>query len=336
MAVNWKWWVAPAAGKEWGMPLPEALMPKPSGDPALDALKPAVVRPETYEVEKGDAIIKIAKKFDMTAAQLKQFNELKEDTIHIGQVLRIPTPGQLLTMVPPPPPPPEPVKEGGAKKSDRAVVVTEPELDPGGEAQLELENVRLQVFLDREMFSPGMIDGKSGSVFLKTSEIYQQTHADAVNPGLLKAKAEAAVKEPYTRYLLRADDFKFIKPPKDDPAAARGTPSSPGRKKSAKAAPLPAKTPVTIDELVAEDFLGYSSAWEFVAERFHCDEAFLHHINQGLKEVPVVGTEVAALVTEAMRPSVRSLTCLAVSRNRSVSLRSICALYSDSIRSRST
>jgi LysM repeat protein len=296
IAVNWKWWVAPAEKKEWGMPLPEALMPKTPGSPAHVWLTPAEMRPATYEVKKGDAIIKIARKFDMTAWQLKQFNGLQDDLIHIGQILRIPTSGELLTLIPPPPPPPpEPKKETSRKKKpDKAIVVPEPspEIDPAGELQQELDNVRLQVFLDREMFSPGAIDGKAGATFLKISEIYQRMHGDAADHGRLKTKAEAALKEPYTRYILRADDFKFIKPPKDEPVAARGKGSSPARKKSAKpdkAAPPPPL--VTIDELVAADFLAYTSAWEFVAERFHCDEAFLHHINSQLKDTPAVGTE---------------------------------------------
>ncbi len=300
LAVSWKWWVAPPDKQDWGMPLPESLLPKTDGTSAPDPSGHPAVRPETYVVKKGDAIIKIARKFDMTAAQLKQFNDLQTDLIHIGQTLRIPTPGQLLTMIPPPPPP-EPVKEvtgknTGKKKSNKPVPPPEPEpyFDDGGEAQRELDNVRLQVFLDREMFSPGMIDGKPGPTFLKISEIYQRVHPDAATPVLLKMKAEAALPEPYTRYVLRAEDFKFIKPPKAEPAAPRGKGSSSSRKKSRqpdKTAPSPTNPSAAIDGLVAADFLGYTSTWEFVAERFHCDEAFLRHINPQLKEASVVGTE---------------------------------------------
>ncbi len=274
------------------MPLPEALRPKAPGDPTPGPAAPTV-RPETYEVTKGDALIKIAKKFDMTAAQLKQFNNLKSDLIHIGQVLRIPTPGELLTLVPPTPPP-EPKQESGRKKkSNKAVPVPEPEpeFDPGGEAQQELDNVRLQVFLDREMFSPGMIDGKAGALFVKACEIYQRTRPDAADPARLKAKAEAELKEPYTRYVLRADDFKFINPPKDKPVMAPAEESTSTRKKISKPDASAPPPPATIDDLVAADFLGYTSAWEFVAERFHCDEAFLQHINPQLKGTPVVGSE---------------------------------------------
>ncbi|MES2920101.1 MAG: LysM peptidoglycan-binding domain-containing protein [Verrucomicrobiota bacterium] len=289
-AVGWKWWVAPSATKEWGMPLPEALVPKDA-----DTLDPAVIaaeRPETYEVIKGDALVKIAKKFDMTVAQLKLFNGLKDDRIKIGQELRIPTLEELLTLIPPPPPPKAAVV--GKKEDDKSAETPETEIDTDFEARMELDNVRLQVFLDREMFSPGMIDGKSGGTFLKISEIYQRTHPDAADPARLKAKAEATVSQPYTVYALRADDFKFIKWPKDEPKVAPGGKVPATKNKSSKpaaAAPAPAPPPVTIDELVAADFLCYTNAWEFVAERFHCDEAFLRRINPQIKDTPVVGTE---------------------------------------------
>ncbi len=290
VAVGWKWWVAPAAATNWGMPLPEELQPKTPG--ALGSQGPSfALRPETYEVMKGDALAKIAKKFDMTVEQLKQFNELKNDLIQIGQVLRIPTPGELQAMKPPPPSP-EPVKEKkGKKKSDKAVVApqAEPVFDPGPEQRLELENLRLQVFLDREMFSPGVIDGTANPTFLKISELYQRTHSDAANPGMLQAKAEAAVTEPYTHYILRTDDFKFIQSPKNKPATAVKK-SSADKKKGSKdnSTVVPV---VTIDDLLAENFLAYTSAWEFVAERFHCSEEFLRRTNLHLRSSPVVGSD---------------------------------------------
>jgi LysM repeat protein len=274
VAVDWKWWVAPAPTEEWGMPLPEALRPKPPG--AGDASAPAAPRPGTYEVKKGDALIKIARKFDMTVAQLKQFNELKDDRIIIAQVLRIPTLEQLLTLIPPPPPPKAEVV--GEKAGEPPA---ETDFDADYEARMELENVRLQVFLDREQFSPGLIDGKSGAALEKISGIYQQARPDASNPAMLKAKAETAVKQPYTTYLLRTDDFKFIMPPKVAPVVGKKN------SKPEKSAPPP---PAPIDDLVAADFLGYAGAWEFVAERFHCDEEFLRRINPQVKDEPTVGT----------------------------------------------
>ena len=71
--------------------------------------------------------------------------------------------------------------------------------------------------------------------------------------------------------------------PRIEPVVARSGKSSSAGKKNAKPDSPPRQPPVTIDDLVAADFLGYTSAWEFVAERFHCDEAFLRHINPQLK-----------------------------------------------------
>lgn len=44
---------------------------------------------QTYKVQKGDNLTKIAKKYNVTVAQLKEWNKLKTDAIHIGQSLTI-------------------------------------------------------------------------------------------------------------------------------------------------------------------------------------------------------------------------------------------------------
>ena len=99
-------------------------------------------------------------------------------------------------------------------------------------------------------------------------------------------QALAEVKQPYTSYVLRADDFKFIQPrlTKAAPGAKKPAP----KKKDTKSAPV--LPPLTYQEMVAADFLGYGSVWEFIAERFHCDEAFLRERNPRVKENPAVGT----------------------------------------------
>jgi LysM repeat protein len=194
-AVNWKWSVVAPAKPEWGLPLPEELQPK---TPAAPGTNPAATpgaaepRPTSYEVQKGDAIVKIARRFQMTPEQLKQFNELKSDRIIIGQVLRIPTAGELLAMKPPPPPPdPKAEADAAEKVKQQAEKSAETPAPPQvlTYEQMVLETVLLQVFLDREMFSPGAIDGKSGPTFEKVTQIYQQTHPDVADPAKLKAKA---------------------------------------------------------------------------------------------------------------------------------------------------
>ncbi|MCW1923677.1 LysM peptidoglycan-binding domain-containing protein [Luteolibacter arcticus] len=312
-AVHWKWSVAPAATSAWGLPLPEELAPKstvPGAGGATSTPSASEPRPTTYEVKKGDALVKIARRFFMTAEQLKQFNGLRDDRIVIGQVLKIPTPAEMLEMAPPPPPPPPKVEEKPKPKpkskrnparyqdEDRDGNPTGPvDVEPMTYEQLVLETVLIQVFLDREMFSPGAIDGKSGPTFQKVSQIYQETHPDAANPALLKAKALATVKQPYTSYVLRADDFKFIQPRKAGAiVGADGKPLPVVKKAPAKkgsnttAKTVPVVPPLTYEQMAAADFLGYATVWEFVAERFHCDEGFLRELNSKLKDVPEVGT----------------------------------------------
>jgi len=227
---------------------------------------------------------------------------LKEDRINIGQTLRIPTAEEVLKIPPPPPPPeakPKPKPKSGKKGKVEDESPENPlEAEPQTYEQLVLETVLIQVFLDREMFSPGAIDGKSGPTFQKVSQIYQDSHPDAGNPSELKAKALATVKQPYTSYLLKAEDFKFIKPRKAGPLAgsdgktAPVVKKAPAKKKSASnnAATAPPIPPLTYEEMVAADFLSYNSAWEFIAERFHCDEGFLRELNSKLKAEPDVGT----------------------------------------------
>lgn len=296
--MNWKWNVVAPAKPEWGMPLPEELQPKPAPAPAAPGTTPAPessappeARPTSYAVQKGDAIIKIARRFHMTPEQLKQFNELKDDRIVIGQVLRIPTPAEILQMPPPAPPPKAQVVEDkeSEKEKAKAKESEKPKEAASGEPQtyeqMVLEIVLLQVFLDREMFSPGAIDGKSGPSFEKVTKLYQQIHPDLADPVKLKEKALAEVKQPYTSYILRAEDFKFIQPRHAKPAAGAKKPAP--KKKETKTVPV--LPPLTYPELVASEFLGYGSVWEFVAERFHCDEAFLRERNPRVKENPAVG-----------------------------------------------
>ena len=85
--------------------------------------------------------------------------------IRIGQILKIPTAAELIALAPPvpvpatPAPSSTPVPKKGRKSPEKAPV--EPETDYVAEATL------IQVFLDRENFSSGSIDGTE-SVALRT------------------------------------------------------------------------------------------------------------------------------------------------------------------------
>jgi peptidoglycan DL-endopeptidase LytE len=51
----------------------------------------------TYKVKAGDTLLKIAKKYNMTVAQLKSLNGLKTDFIRVGQTLRVSSKAQPTT-----------------------------------------------------------------------------------------------------------------------------------------------------------------------------------------------------------------------------------------------
>ena len=268
-AVKWKWQAAPSDPKSWGLELPELPRPTPSAGPAP---APVPANTDSYEVRRGDALILISKKFGITVAQLKAFNGLTKDTIVVGQILKIPTPAEAAALVPAPP-----VKAGAPAAAPKAVPDT------------MADNVLLQVFLDRQQFSTGPINGMAGPVFQRVLQLYQSVHPDLKDPQILLSKARAVVGDAFTTYTLKPEDFRFIAPPKVE----RVLPPEPGAAKTkTKPKPAPAATPPpTFEELAAAPMLAYRTPWEFVAERFHCDESFLRSLNDKVKIAPLAGTE---------------------------------------------
>ncbi len=284
----WKWRIVPAEEKEWGLPLPEVPAPALpatsvttpiSGSPSSGTPgSPAQPRPSEYTVAKGDALILIGKKFGMTAYQLKTFNGLTVDTIRIGQVLKIPTMEELNSL-PATAPPPEPKVKPKDKEKEEESAPPAPKAQPVIEIPGR-EDLITQVFLDREGFATGPIDGNAGPMLAAVSQLYRDTHEDAQNMDSFRQKVRSTVVDPITRYTLKTEDFRFI----DEPNAPK---SSSGKKKSKASA----EVPPTYDDLVTATSLVYRSAWEFVAERYHCDEAFLRSLNSRIKGAPVAGTQ---------------------------------------------
>ncbi len=293
-AVKWKWWVLPSEEKDWGFPAQEPVV-LPAQVPANSALGKVVaaasppaasISPGDYEIKRGDALAKIARKAGISVEQLKIFNALPDDTIRIGQVLKIPSLAELMAIAPPPPPPvaqivPEESKKG---KKSKAIVPVEPVVD------LEAEATLLEVFLDRENFSCGPIDGNRGAAFEQTLAIYRSTHPGLTTPEELREKAVAVAGHPYAIYQLKPADFRFIKAPEAPDHVPLARPARKGSKPAAAPQAVPL-TPPTYEELAAEKYLAYRTAWDFVAEKFHCDEAFLRSLNPKIKHAPAVGTE---------------------------------------------
>ncbi len=218
-AVKWKWWFLPSEEKDWGFPITEPVQTPavaPANAPALKKKDRSVqaeisIAPGPYEVKRGDALEIIARKSGVSVSHLKQFNALTKDIIRDGQILKIPTSSELIALAPPvarvvaPPQPTPQVPRKGKKSPPKAAV--EPEIDYMAEATL------LQVFLDRENFSSGSIDGSDSVAWQTLSATYRGIHQDLQTPEALRAKALTVVGEPFAAYMLKQSDFRFISPP---------------------------------------------------------------------------------------------------------------------------
>ncbi|ETI66959.1 C40 family peptidase [Neobacillus vireti] len=63
------------------------------------------VKQTTYTVVSGDALIKIANRYNVTVGELQQWNNLSGTLILVGQVLKVSAPGQTVTVTAPKPAP---------------------------------------------------------------------------------------------------------------------------------------------------------------------------------------------------------------------------------------
>ncbi len=283
-AVKWKWRVVSSEEKDWGLELPTFTQPPP-----VTAPLPSQGQPESsaavYEVKRGDALILIAKQFGVTVAQLKQLNSLKSDKILIGQALKIPSASQ-----------------AGAAASFVAHDVATADKDTATESRRlnsvvlnegELNDIRLQVFLDRQQFSAGPITGKPTAEFKKVVFLYQSTHEEAKDDPSLQGQAEAALAEVFTHYKLKREDFRFIAAPKAETSVSRQAqvPAPAASRKLRTNSPATTKIPRTYEQLMANSMMAYLTPWEFVAERFHCQESYLRALNGKLPAVPAIGAE---------------------------------------------
>jgi len=275
-AVNWTWHVAQSDEKDWGFDIPT---PTPSPTPAAGATPGPESRPAFYEVKHGDALILIGRKFSLTVEQLKAFNGLKNDTIRIGQKLKIPTLAEVTAAAPPP-------KKRKAKQSA--------ESKGSAEAGAEFDPLRLQIFLDREQFSAGPIGIEPPASFPRVVLLYETTHEDTKDDPSLVAKARVAVGNVFTRYKLKSEDFRFIEPASAVQTAEPTRIPSGAHLHAAKHPIHPAAFhPVypTYDQLTSARTLVYRTPWEFVAERFHSQESYLHILNDKLPAQPGIGAE---------------------------------------------
>ena len=115
--------------------------------------------------------------------------------------------------------------------------------------------LRIQIFLDKNLFGPGKLDGALGEFTYKAVVNYNFAHGhrDLYDWTPVQSAAEKEVPVIFAAFKVRADLMKFInKDLPEDPA---------------KQAEFP--------------YMAYRSLSELVAERFHTDESFLAKMNPG-------------------------------------------------------
>lgn len=138
------------------------------------------------------------------------------------------------------------------------------------------EITALQVFLDREGFSPGVIDGKKGSNVTKAIEAWQQATGETLDPNntediLERLRLSGGL--PITSYTITAADA---------------------------AGPYVASIPEDYAHKAALPHLSFTATAEMLAEKFHMDEDYLRELNPGA-DFTVPGTIIKVIEPGQMK-----------------------------------
>ena len=114
--------------------------------------------------------------------------------------------------------------------------------------------LRLQIFLDAQLFGPGKIDGRPGEFTTKALKRYQSAKSMPETELETHTLDLSSVSQLYTEYTIRPEDLSFVG---DLPRK----PSQQSRKK----------------------YLPYDSLLEFLTERFHTSPELIEYLNRPMK-----------------------------------------------------
>lgn len=137
-----------------------------------------------------------------------------------------------------------------------------------------LEIVALQVFLDREGISPGVIDGKMGSNVNKAIAAWQNMTGETLDPNNsedIMQRLAVSGGMPIQDYTITAADA---------------------------AGPYVASIPDDYSEKAKLEAMSYTSTAEALAEKFHMDETYLRELNPGV-DFTIPGTIIKVINTGA-------------------------------------
>ena len=141
-----------------------------------------------------------------------------------------------------------------AKPGPLAVLEPEPEAARAILVDRRELSAQLQIFLDQQLFSPGMIDGKAAKFAVMALRRWQRAHG-LPETGVVDENVPLdSVYPVYTFHTISKDEFKWC-----------------------------GDVPRKPSEMAKKKKLPYASYTEFLAERYHCSIEFLQKLNKGLK-----------------------------------------------------
>ncbi|AKH99813.1 hypothetical protein IMCC20628_01096 [Hoeflea sp. IMCC20628] len=147
----------------------------------------------------------------------------------------------------------------------------------------------LQVYLDRNGVSPGVIDGRMGSNVTKALDAWYEETGERIDPAdtdLIVSRLAASGGLAFSTYTITAEDA---------------------------AGPFLASIPSDYAEKAQLDRLSFTSTVEMLAERFHMDEDYLKALNPGVDftlpgvqiKVVGIGVEKSGVVTRIVADKAR-------------------------------